>query len=122
MAEEAIGGRLSFRSFLGLVEQDFDFALRGLLGENAPFSATTVARLKEARKVDYYSWATPPLSGGAGGHLWVDAVYVKAGLEKAKAALLVAIGNPLKTGRSCCGTCGIGRRLPRPLSKPTFGV
>jgi len=31
----------------GLAEGDFDLALRGLLGEDAPVSAGTVARLKE---------------------------------------------------------------------------
>jgi hypothetical protein len=30
----------------GLAEGDFDLALRGLLGEAAPISASTVARLK----------------------------------------------------------------------------
>ena len=30
----------------GLSEGDFDLALRGLLGEDAPVSASTVARLK----------------------------------------------------------------------------
>ena len=31
----------------GLAEGDFDLALRGLLGEEAPLSPSTVARLKE---------------------------------------------------------------------------
>jgi putative transposase len=31
----------------GLAEGDFDLALRGLLGEEAPLSASTIARLKE---------------------------------------------------------------------------
>ncbi len=31
----------------GLAEGDFDLALRGLLGEDAPVSTATVARLKE---------------------------------------------------------------------------
>ena len=31
----------------GMAEGDFDLALRGLLGEEAPLSARTVARLKE---------------------------------------------------------------------------
>ena len=31
----------------GLSEGDFDLALRGLLGEDAPVSASTVGRLKE---------------------------------------------------------------------------
>ncbi len=31
----------------GLAQGDFELALRGLLGEDAPLSASTVARLKE---------------------------------------------------------------------------
>ena len=31
----------------GLAERDFDLALRGLLGEEVPLSASTIARLKE---------------------------------------------------------------------------
>ncbi len=33
----------------GLAEEDFDLALRGLLREEAPISASTLARLKEKR-------------------------------------------------------------------------
>ncbi len=76
----------------GLAEGDFDLALRGLLGEEAPISATTVARLKEKWKGEFEAWASRPLDGLEVTYLWVDGVYVKAGLEKEKAALLVAIG------------------------------
>ena len=40
----------------GLAEGDFDLALRGLLGEDAPLSATTVARLKGKWKAEYEAW------------------------------------------------------------------
>ena len=76
----------------GLAEGDFDLALRGLLGEEAPISATTVARLKEKWKGEFEAWASRRLDGLEVTYLWVDGVYVKAGLEKEKAALLVAIG------------------------------
>jgi transposase-like protein len=76
----------------GLAEGDFDLALRGLLGEDAPISATTVARLKGKWKAEYEAWASRPLDSLEVTYLWVDGVYVKAGLEKEKAALLVAIG------------------------------
>ena len=76
----------------GLAEGDFDLALRGLLGEEAPISASTVARLKESWQAEWEGWRQRPLESLELVYLWVDGVYVKAGLEKTKAALLVAIG------------------------------
>ena len=75
----------------GLAEGDFDLALRGLLGEDAPISASTVARLKEKWNAELAEWHERPLDGLEVVYLWVDGVYVKAGLEKGKAALLVAL-------------------------------
>ncbi|MCH7478016.1 MAG: transposase [SAR324 cluster bacterium] len=76
----------------GLAEGDFDLALRGLLGEAAPLSATTVGRLKGKWKAECEAWAARPLDDLEVTYWWVDGVYVKAGLEKEKAALRVAIG------------------------------
>jgi transposase-like protein len=75
----------------GLAEGDFDLALRGLLGEEAPLSARTVARLKERWQGEWEAWRRRRLDGLQVVYLWVDGVYVKAGLEKERAALLVAI-------------------------------
>jgi len=79
----------------GLALGDFDLALRGLLGENAPVSASTVARLKEGWQAKWREWKRRSLEGLQVVYLWVDGVYVKAGLEKEKAALLVVIGGLL---------------------------
>jgi transposase-like protein len=76
----------------GLAQGDFDLALRGLLGEEAPVSASTVARLKEVWQGELAQWKERSLAGQEVVYLWVDGVYMKAGLEKDKAALLVAIG------------------------------
>lgn len=76
----------------GLAEGDFDLALRGLLGEDAPISASTVARLKEGWQSEWEQWRRRSLAGLEVVYMWVDGVYVKAGLEKSKAALLVVIG------------------------------
>lgn len=76
----------------GLAQGDFDLALRGLLGEEAPVSASTVARLKEVWQGELAQWKERRLSDLEMVYLWVDGIYVKAGLEKEKAALLVAIG------------------------------
>ena len=82
----------------GLAEGDFDLALRGLLGEDAPLSASTVARLKQKWQGELAAWQTRSLEGLEVVYLWVDGVYVKAGLEDRKAALLVALAG-LSDGR-----------------------
>ena len=45
----------------GLSEGDFDLALRGLLGEDAPVSASTVARLKSKWNDELAQWRSRPL-------------------------------------------------------------
>lgn len=82
----------------GLSSGDFDVALRGLLGEAAPLSASSIDRLKAAWQADYEEWKQRPLHDLEVVYLWVDGVYVKAGLEKEKAAVLVAIAG-LRDGR-----------------------
>jgi putative transposase len=75
----------------GLAEGDFDLALRGLLGEAAPVSAATVARLKETWQAEWDAWRAQRLDDLAVVYLWADGIYVKAGLERERAALLVVI-------------------------------
>jgi putative transposase len=82
----------------GLAQGDFDLALRGLLGEHAPLSGSTVARLKETWQSELAVWQIRPLDDVEVVYLWVDGIYVKAGLEKDKAALLVALA-ALSDGR-----------------------
>ena len=82
----------------GLAQGDFDLALRGLLGEGGPISASTVARLKEQWQAEWQGWKKRSLGELEVVYLWVDGVYVKAGLEKEKAALLVVMGG-LTDGR-----------------------
>ena len=75
----------------GLSEGDFDLALRGLLGEEAPISASTVARLKERWNAELAAWRARPLDDLEVVYMWVDGVYVKAGFEREKAAILVVM-------------------------------
>lgn len=82
----------------GLAQGDFELALRGLLGEHAPLSGSTVARLKETWQAELAVWQIRPLNDVEVVYLWVDGIYVKAGLEKDKAALLVALA-ALSDGR-----------------------
>lgn len=82
----------------GLAEGDFDLALGGLLGEDAPLSASTIARLKEKWKTELEGWNQRRLEDLEAVYVWADGVYVKAGLEKDKAAVLVLLAG-LRDGR-----------------------
>ena len=93
----------------GLAEGDFDLAIRGLLGEEAPVSATTVARLKEKWQAEMAEWNTRRLDDLEVVYLWADGVYVKAGLEKDKAAVLVVLAG-LADGRKVILTLRSGHR------------
>lgn len=82
----------------GLSEGDFDLALRSLLGEKAPLSSSTIARLKLRWQKEHDSWRQRSLADLEVTYVWADGVYVKAGLEKDKAAMLVVVG-ALSDGR-----------------------
>jgi len=88
---EAIGQLLPTLYLHGLATGDFDLALRGLLGEGAPLSAASIARLKASWQAEYELWRSRSLADLEPVYLWVDGVYVKAGLEKDKAAILVVL-------------------------------
>ena len=76
----------------GLSQGDFELALRGLLGAGAPLSASSIARLRDKWIVEYSTWRSRRLDDRELVYAWADGIYVKAGLEKEKAALLVVIG------------------------------
>ena len=76
----------------GLAERDFELALRGLLGDGAPLSKASIQRLKQTWTQEFDAWSKRPLEGREVVYLWADGIYVKAGLERDKAAVLVAIG------------------------------
>jgi transposase-like protein len=92
-------GRLLPELYLhGLAQGDFDLALRGLLGEAAPLSASSIARLKASWQAEYEMWKGRRLDELEPVYVWADGIYVKAGLEKDKAAILVLIA-ALRDGR-----------------------
>ena len=76
----------------GLSQGDFELALRGLMGEGAPLSPSSIARLRGKWLHEYEAWRTRRLDDRELVYAWADGVYVKAGLEREKAALLVVIG------------------------------
>lgn len=76
----------------GLALGDFDLALRGLLGDAAPLSPSSLTRLKAQWQQEYEVWNQRRLDDLEVVYIWADGLYVKAGLEDTKAALLVMIG------------------------------
>ncbi len=93
----------------GLAKGDFNLALRGLLGEGAPLSASSIDRLKAKWQLEYKEWKNRDLSGLEVVYQWADGIYVKAGLEKDKSALLVIIG-ALTNGKKVFLACESGYR------------
>jgi transposase-like protein len=76
----------------GLSSGDFELAMRGLLGEGAPLSASSIERLRAKWKLEYAAWENRDLSQLNIVYAWADGLYVKAGIEDRKTALLVIVG------------------------------
>ena len=93
----------------GLSKGDFELALRGLLGEGAPLSASSIERLKAKWQLEYEAWKQQDLLSLNVVYQWADGIYVKAGLEKDKAALLIIIG-ALTNGKKVFLACESGYR------------
>jgi len=93
----------------GLAEGDFELALRGLLGEGAPLSASSIERLRVKWQLEYEQWKSHRLDQLEVVYAWADGLYVKAGLEDTKAALLVIVG-ALRDGRKVVLAVESGQR------------
>ena len=88
---EELGELLPELYMHGLAAGDFRQAMRMLLGEHAPISATTILRLKEEWEEEYKQWRERPLDSDYL-YLWADGVYPKAGPKDEKMAVLVVVG------------------------------
>jgi len=93
----------------GLASGDFELALRGLLGEGAPLSASSMQRLKGLWQAEYETWKRADRSGLELVYWWADGLYVKAGLSDRKAALLVIVG-ATASGEKVLLACEAGER------------
>jgi transposase-like protein len=93
----------------GLASGDFELALRGLLGEGAPLSASSLSRLKGAWQAEYDEWKRTDLSQLELVYWWADGLYVKAGIADRKAALLVIVG-ATASGEKLLLACQAGER------------
>jgi putative transposase len=76
----------------GLATRDFEPALRCLLGQQAALSPSTVSRLNQQFKAEYEAWRKSSLANLPICYLWVDGIYIKAGLGEERACLLVVFG------------------------------
>ena len=95
---EEVGELLPQLYLHGLAQGDFELALRGLLGEGAPLSESSIERLRGKWVAEFEAWRRRSLKGIEPVYLWADGIYVKAGLEKDKACLLVVVAG-LRDGR-----------------------
>ena len=84
--------RLLARLYLeGLSSGDFEPVFRALVGGTAALSPTSILRLREEWEMEYRTWRERPLASRYA-YIYADGVYLKAGLEREKTALLVVIG------------------------------
>ena len=85
--------RLFARLYLeGLATGDFEPVFRELVGETTALSPNAIVRLKECWEQDYEAWRRRPLWEHRYAYVWADGVYLGAGLEKEKTALLCVVG------------------------------
>ena len=76
----------------GLSSRDFEPALRSLLGEGTTLSASSIQRLAVKFQRDFEASGRRSLAKKRYAYVWADGVYLKAGLESEKAAILVLVG------------------------------
>jgi len=85
--------RLFARLYLeGLATGDFEPVFRELVGETTALSPNAIVRLKECWEKEYEAWRRRPLWEHRYAYTWEDGVYLGAGLEKEKTALLCVVG------------------------------
>jgi len=75
----------------GLASGDFEPIFRALVGETAALSASSIVGLKEEWQHEYETWKQRPLRGRYV-YLFADGLYLKAGGERDKTAVLVVLG------------------------------
>jgi transposase-like protein len=84
--------RLLARLYLeGLASGDFEPVFRALVGETAALSPSSILKLKADWQQEYETWKKRPLRGRYV-YLYADGVYLKAGTDRDKTAVLVVLG------------------------------
>ena len=88
-ATQALFARLYLE---GLATGDFEPVFRELVGETTALSPQAIVRLKACWATEYTTWRQRRLDGHTYAYLWADGVYLGAGLEAEKSALLCVLG------------------------------
>jgi transposase-like protein len=76
----------------GVSTGDFEPVFRSLLGETAPLSPSSIVRLKADWQEEFTTWQTRRLDHERYVYCWVDGIYLAAGQEDEKSALLCVLG------------------------------
>ena len=85
--------RLFARLYLeGLATGDFEPVFRELVGATTALSANAVVRFKEQWGEEYRAWRCRPLAEHRYAYIWADGIYLDAGQEAEKTALLCILG------------------------------
>ena len=75
----------------GLSTGDFEPVFQELVGETTALSANTIVRLKESWGKEYEVWKSRFLGHQRYAYIWADGIYLGAGIEKEKTALLCVL-------------------------------
>jgi transposase-like protein len=76
----------------GLATGDFEPVFRELVGETTALSPQAIVRLKACWEQEYTTWTQRCLDDHTYAYVWADGIYLGAGLESEKTALLCIIG------------------------------
>lgn len=76
----------------GLAQRDFEPALRGLLGQDAPLSPSTIGRVNAQFQTEYTQWRQRRLDDTSWVYAWADGIHLGAGPDDERRVLLVVIG------------------------------
>ena len=76
----------------GLSQRDFEPALRALLGEHAPLSASTIARVNGQFREEFDIWKARRLDHEHYAYVWTDGIHLGAGPADERRVILVVIG------------------------------
>lgn len=76
----------------GLSTGDFEPVFRELVGETTALSANAIVRLKSRWESEYRTWRDSRLDSCGYAYIWADGVYLGAGGDREKTALLCVVG------------------------------
>ena len=76
----------------GLSTGDFEPVFRELVGETTALSSNAIVRLKRRWGEEHEQWTNRRLDGCSYAYIWADGVYLGAGVDGEKTALLCVLG------------------------------